>query len=69
MEFIPAANARRMSNSLRPMESWEEEMRACITALMMADELHLLPCWQNSKGAVLEHGTAQRIGITIVYPS
>jgi hypothetical protein len=48
---------------------WGEIMRSCIAALMFADELHLLPRWQDSRGAILEHDTAQRVGIPIVYPT
>lgn len=47
--------------------TWEEEMRVCIKRLMDADELHLLPCWQSSRGATLERDIALRLGIPIVY--
>ena len=50
-------------------EPWDYIMKLCIVALVNADELHLLPCWQDSRGAVLEHDIAQRLGMTIVYPS
>lgn len=47
--------------------SWEEAMRICIAALMECDELHLMSCWQESKGAVIERDLAQRLGMPIIY--
>lgn len=45
--------------------SWENAMKKCITALMSADAVYILPCVHNSPGAKLEIHLAQRLGIPI----
>lgn len=52
----------------KSIDSWEGEMRECIKWLAECDELHLLPCWENSRGAQLEKHIAEQLGMTIVYP-
>ncbi len=52
-------------NKLQHLE-WADIMRECITHLMQCDELHLLPCWQISKGATLERDIAHRLGMPII---
>lgn len=47
---------------------WEEIMKECITAMFECDEVHLLPCWQGSKGAMLERHIAESLNIKVVYP-
>lgn len=47
--------------------SWEVAMRICIAALMTADELHLLPNWNESRGAMIERDIAMKLNIPIVY--
>jgi hypothetical protein len=60
-------NFRQRTN--RPIiEGWNEEMKECLALLLKCDELHLLPCWQNSKGAQLERDVAMRINMPIIYP-
>lgn len=48
-------------------ESWQTIMKACIQIMMNCEEVHLLPCWNNSKGARLERDIALRLGMTIIY--
>ncbi len=48
-------------------KQWEEIMRICIQLVCLADEVHLLPCWQKSRGAMLERDTALRLGIPVIY--
>lgn len=48
--------------------SWEAVMKECIAAMLTCDEVHLLPWWQDSKGATLERNIAEALYITIVYP-
>lgn len=47
--------------------SWRECMMTDIAALVFCDAVQLLPGWDTSKGATLEHHIADRLGL-IVYP-
>lgn len=42
---------------------WQECMRADIAALVTCDMVALLPGWENSRGATLEHYIANSVGI------
>lgn len=48
-----------------PTMAWVECMRRDIPALCTCDAIHLLPGWQNSKGASLERHIAWSLGLTI----
>ncbi|HXS38248.1 MAG TPA: DUF4406 domain-containing protein [Flavipsychrobacter sp.] len=48
-------------------KSWEEAIRSDIKNMLECDEVHLLPCWQESRGARLERDIALRLGMQIVY--
>jgi hypothetical protein len=48
--------------------SWGECMRADIAALVTCDGIQMLPGWEKSKGAVLEHHIAERLEMTIYLP-
>ena len=48
-------------------KSWESYMKVCVVELMKADEIWMLPDWQRSKGAKVEHKIAQEVGICIRY--
>lgn len=48
--------------------TWEDAMRADIPRLMTCDSLHLLPGWQQSRGAAIEHDLAVALKMTITYP-
>lgn len=45
--------------------SWEDCMRSDIAALVTCDAIYLLPGWEESRGAKLEHHIAERLGLTI----
>lgn len=45
--------------------SWAQCMRADIAELVKCDAVALLPGWQQSEGATLEHHIAQRLGMHI----
>ncbi len=47
--------------------TWEDVMRADIKRLLECDEIHMLPDWQESKGAQLERDIAMRLGMEVVY--
>ena len=46
-------------------KSWEACMRSDLAALVTCDAISLLPGWENSKGATLEHHVAQRLGLEV----
>jgi hypothetical protein len=46
-----------------PEEQWEKAMKTCLTALMKCEAICLLPCFVDSKGALLEHMVAKSLGI------
>lgn len=48
-------------------DNWHASMRANIRMLLECEELHMLPCWQESKGAQLERDIAMRLGMQVVY--
>lgn len=47
--------------------SWEEYMAVDILELIGCDTIYMLPCWQNSPGARLEHAIAAKTGMRIIY--
>jgi hypothetical protein len=47
---------------------WGDCMRADIAALVTCDAVQLLPGWENSKGATLEHHIAERLLMKIRTP-
>jgi len=48
--------------------TWLECMRTDIAVLVFCDAVQLLPGWQGSKGATLEHHIAERLGLVIHAP-
>lgn len=50
-----------------PDENWYSAMRICVEALLSCDAIYLLPCYTDSKGALIEHKTAVKMGIDIYY--
>jgi len=48
--------------------SWRDCMRTDIAALVFCDAIQMLPGWQASKGATLEHHIAERLGMVIYEP-
>ena len=44
---------------------WVDHMREDIRALMLCDEIHLLPGWQNSRGARIELDLAVALGLRV----
>ena len=46
---------------------WDDVAPNDIKKMLECDEIHLLPDWQESRGAQLERDIALRLGIQIVY--
>lgn len=47
------------------LDTWEQCMSYLLPYLCIADEVHVMRCWQDSKGAILERDTAKRLGIPV----
>ena len=45
---------------------WAECMRRDIAELVTCDVIYLLPGWESSKGATLEHHIATRLGLAVI---
>lgn len=48
-------------------KNWNDTVRSEIKQMLECDELHMLPDWQDSRGAQLERDIAVRLGMEIVY--
>lgn len=46
---------------------WQRAMRADIRALLDCDRIAMLPGWEKSEGAKLEHLIAAKLGIGAIY--
>jgi Domain of unknown function (DUF4406) len=46
---------------------WDHAIKADIKKMLECDEVHLLPDWQESRGARLERDIALRLGMKVVY--
>jgi len=49
-----------------PHARWEDCMRADIPELIKCDGIALLPNWERSRGAALEHHIATALGMQVV---
>jgi len=49
-----------------PCASWIECMRADIRELVTCEAIYLLPGWERSRGATLEHAIAQALGFHVI---
>lgn len=50
-----------------PAAKWEDCMRADIAQLVTCDGIHMLPGWEKSRGATLEHHIAVQLGLAITF--
>lgn len=48
-------------------DTWEHSMKHSIKSMLDCDEVHLLPCWQESREAQFERDIAIRLGMQVVY--
>ena len=49
-------------------ENWQGYMKLAIAMLMTCEAIYLLPGWERSPGALIEHDLARRCGLEVVYP-
>lgn len=47
--------------------AWEMCMRICLCNMLTCGEIYMLPCWEDSKGAKIEHRLATEVGMKITY--
>ncbi|WP_417219007.1 DUF4406 domain-containing protein [Achromobacter spanius] len=50
-----------------PTKGWEDCMRVDIAELMKCEAIAMLPGWQQSRGASLEHHIATELGLLVFY--
>lgn len=50
------------------IENWSDCMRIALDELTFCHEIHMLPGWQQSEGAKLEHHIALALGMPATYP-
>lgn len=52
-----------------PKVPWQKAMKITILAMLLnADEVHLLPDWNDSRGAIIERNLALELKIPVIYP-
>ena len=47
--------------------AWEREMERCLGELVRCEGIYLLPDWERSRGAKLEHTIARERGLTVFH--
>lgn len=52
-----------------PAKGWTECMRADIAELVKCEAIAMLPGWQQSRGATLEHHIATHLGLVVIHLS
>jgi hypothetical protein len=50
-----------------PTAAWADCMRADIAQLVTCDSICMLPGWETSRGATLEHQIASALGMAVIH--
>lgn len=69
-ELVKMCDAARIFNPASQIPDsldYERAMKRCVVALAECDTIVLLPSWNFSKGAKVEHEVAKACGMNIVY--
>jgi hypothetical protein len=78
-QFREAAERLRRNNPhmewVNPLEdlglsadnSWEECIATCVYVLLKCNRIHLLPGWEESRGAKIEAAVALKAGLMVTY--
>ncbi|QBI98786.1 hypothetical protein SEA_BOBBY_156 [Mycobacterium phage Bobby] len=62
-------NPAEFDAEIGPDQPWDAYLRRDLVLLAeRCDKIVLLPGWEDSKGANLEHHVGRQLGMTIVYP-
>lgn len=61
----PADVDRLDTGTPRGQRTWHWYMRRTLRMVLEADAIALLPGWENSRGATLEHKVAEALGLNI----
>ena len=61
-------NPMKFTAHLPKKSSWSAYMVVCIETLIKCDEIHMLPNWKDSRGALIEHDIAKAYEMKIFYP-
>ena len=54
-------------NAAPPCGTWEGYMRMSVKQVADVDAVVMLPGWEQSKGAVIEHRLANDLGLKVIY--
>lgn len=65
--FCGASSIFNPASQITDNFNYEQAMRRCIVALADCDAIVMLPGWNFSKGAKVEHEVAKACGMNIVY--
>lgn len=49
--------------------SWNSFMKEDLKQMMKCDAIYMIYNWKNSKGAIIEHDLAKKLGFVIIYES
>ena len=65
--FCPHTMTRDIARNFAESLTWEQWLETDIAWLACCDAIHMLPNWEKSKGACLEHVVARGLGLEIFY--
>lgn len=63
--FCPHTMTRDIARNFARELTWEDWLTTDIAWLSMCDAIHMLPGWQDSKGASYEYMVARALGLVV----